>query len=370
VETTTNVKRHLLIIVLLTTFIIAQLTWWLIFHYRNSENIKSYQSGVWKTEIKTASQMFDDSRLSEEVFLLHLDLYFPDLEYEESTHSIKVKSDVEREFRKKTEGVVRMYLSEGSVFAIVIISGVLYVFLALRKQLAFEKQQSNFLSAVSHELKTPLTSLRMGFDTINSSKLTEDQHREISSFIVEDINRLDKLIQRLLNAREYGRKTRKKDVTPSNISSVVKDEIVRLQKEVADKKIITINTEIEDGIFSRISFDQLELVISNLVENSIKFSNSNSIVKVKLISEKSNLKLLVADSGVGFDKKEKKKIFRRFYRIGSENIRNSTGSGLGLYLAKEIVQNNSGKIVAHSDGLNQGSTFTVTLPIVKEIRVG
>ncbi len=317
-----------------------------------------------------ASQLLSDSLFSEDQLQQNLNLYFPNLEYDEPSHSIVVNKEIRDEFNERTESVVRMYIGEGSVFAIVIISGVLYVFFALRKQLAIEKQQSNFLSAVSHELKTPLTSLRMGFDTISASKLSDDQKQEISAFIGEDINRLDKLIQRLLYAREYGSKSSVNADNPSNASSIIEYEINRLQKEIADKRGIIIISTIEPDVFATISTDQLELVISNLVENSIKFSKSNSSIDVKLIAENSNLELTVSDSGSGFLKREQKKIFKRFYRIGEENTRITSGAGLGLYLVKELIQQHKGKISAYSSGLEKGATFTVTLPIVKEKRVG
>jgi signal transduction histidine kinase len=256
--------------------------------------------------------------------------------------------------RKKTQ-----YIGEGSIFFLLIIIGAVFVYRATRKQIQLARQQQNFMMAVTHELKTPIAIAKLNLETLQKRKLDEDKRQRLLQTAIVETDRLNDLANNILLASRMA------------VGEVVKFSTeVDLQKQVADivrqyevrypGRAIIFNNE---GTFL-LQGDELllRILVSNLVDNAVKYTPENAPVTILLTSEKSVLRLEVKDNGPGIPEEEKKKVFTKFYRMGNEETRNSKGTGLGLYLCKKIAEAHKGKLMI-TDNSPTGSVFSIKFPI-------
>jgi signal transduction histidine kinase len=231
----------------------------------------------------------------------------------------------------------------------------------LARQIILNQQQQNFIDSVTHELKSPLTSLTLHLETMQRRTLTPDQLGEFTATMLRDVERLDGLIDHVLTAArtDSGRwqRTRAPLEVYDRIGELIKTLERRHQLQPGSLKLegppLTIETD-------AVAF---EVVLTNLLENAIKYSEGVVDVQVQLKPLPSGgVSIAISDAGVGIPKKQLRRIFNRFHRVGNEQTRTRQGTGLGLSIVKDTVKALNGKIVADSPGENQGSVFTLTLP--------
>ena len=251
-----------------------------------------------------------------------------------------------------------MILSEGSMFIIVLSFGAYYMHRSINRERKLQEQKKNFLLSVTHELKSPLASIKLLLQTIQKRDLTKAQIADFISKSLLDIERLDDMVENMLLASKID--NRSYTFPKANFSlSVLVDSIVnRLQINKCDGSMKIINAEIEPKIeFTGDKF-ALTSVVTNLVENAIKYSGPCEPVDVKLFQKEGKIYLQVADHGIGIADAEKSRIFERFYRVGSEDTRNTKGTGLGLFIVKQVLDKHEASIRV-KDNRPVGSIFEV-----------
>jgi signal transduction histidine kinase len=251
-----------------------------------------------------------------------------------------------------------MILSEGSMFIIVLSFGAYYMHRSINRERKLQEQKKNFLLSVTHELKSPLASIKLLLQTIQKRDLTKAQIADFISKSLLDIERLDDMVENMLLASKID--NRSYTFPKANFSlSVLVDSIVnRLQINKCDGSMKIINAEIEPKIeFTGDKF-ALTSVVTNLVENAIKYSGPCEPVDVKLYQKEGKIYLQVADHGIGIADAEKSRIFERFYRVGSEDTRNTKGTGLGLFIVKQVLDKHEASIRV-KDNRPVGSIFEV-----------
>jgi len=225
-----------------------------------------------------------------------------------------------------------------------------------------EELKTNFLSLMSHDLKTPLARIQGMADIVmqNHNNLTDEQTDALET-ITKSSEELTYFISSILNLSRVESEAVKLNLTTKDLNALV-DEIVQRYQPIALEKDIEIFTELEPIFSFKMDVDLMRQVISNLIENAIKYSPNGAKVLVTTEENNGQVVLQVADQGVGIPKEEIPNIFLKFYR--SNEAKNSTvkGTGLGLYLAKYFVQLHRGEIVVESE-YQQGSTFTIKLPM-------
>lgn len=244
------------------------------------------------------------------------------------------------------------------LFALLIV-GVLLFVISLARQIRLNQRQQNFIDAVTHELKSPLTSLRLHLDTMRIRDLPPDTRAAFTTRMLQDVERLDRLIDHVLEAARVDR--RSYALEDAALQPIVEGavEIVVGRHGLPDGAIHLSPTP----LWVRTDRLALETVVINLLDNAVKYARDT--VRVTLACEKGDdgrVRLVIADAGVGIPKKQLKRIFRRFYRVGNELTRSRKGTGLGLFIVRETLKGLQGRIRAHSPGENLGSVFTVTLP--------
>jgi two-component system sensor histidine kinase SenX3 len=249
-----------------------------------------------------------------------------------------------------------------------IITGVVLNTIFLVREIRRNEQHDAFINAVTHELKTPVASIRLYLQTLQSRPIEETKRQEFYRVMVEDTDRLLGTIEQVLHAGRLGARVRRTSRTPIDLSEVVQDclALARSRHHLPDESL-TYHEVRKNGSAPRVlgDEDELKAAVSNLVDNAIKYSGSRIRVAVELVQpEPAQATLRVRDEGVGISAIELKRIFKRFYRIPGAVAVRVKGTGLGLFVVRSVVTRHGGKVFAASDGPGRGSTFTVQLPLL------
>ncbi len=351
-------RRHFLLFLMISTFACAQLAWWVVFQINEGKRISRIQHELWSSEMRVAQQYRQVAPPDEfEPWLRHT---FPDLEWVAGDH-IKLKATAIAELDDVAGQRVRMFIGEGVFFGLLLLGAVLYMYRTLQEEIITEHRQSVFLSATSHELKTPITSLRIYLDTMVERDLPEAQRREMLEIMRADLTRLSELIERLLQAQKVLAGDRKQNFQVIDLSEET-ERVVRAYLNRIDRNRYSITYDAEFGIQAHADAERWQLVVRNLLDNALKYSISGGAIDVYLTRQFGKARLTVTDQGQGFDPSQAERIFQRFYRVGDEETRETQGVGLGLYLVREIVESFDGTVKAESQGIGKGAKFTVEFP--------
>jgi signal transduction histidine kinase len=255
-------------------------------------------------------------------------------------------------------GSAAMVLSEGSVFIIIFFFGAYSLHKSLRMEKKLQEQKKNFLLSVTHELKSPLASIKILLQTIQKRDLNKEQVLSFIGKSLMDIERLDDMVENMLLSSKIDNHSYTFPKDKFSLSVLVDSIVNRLQITKCEGTQQIIDAEIEPKI--EITGDKFALtsVVTNLIENAIKYSGPCETVSVKLFSKEGKVFFEVADHGIGIADNEKSRIFERFYRVGSEETRNTKGTGLGLYIVKEVLDKHQASIKV-KDNRPMGSIFEV-----------
>ncbi len=313
-----KIPRPLLIFYILVVYVFIQFCWW----------------------------AYSLVQLNSEIYNLKLEILT--LQHESSPEILIEKAKLDQKLYSR----IWMVLGEGSVFFILLAIGVWQTLKSFKKEVALAQQQKNFLLAVTHELKSPVASVKLYLQTLLKRDLDREKQNEIISKAIADTDRLTALVDNLLLATKIDRSDYMLHFEELNVSDLVA-EIVATHPE--NKRM---ETGIKEGI--KMQADKLAFtsIVNNLIENALKYSEKK--VTIKLQREK-NILLSVIDSGSGIPDEEKQKVFEKFYRIGNEDTRKSKGTGLGLYIIKNLVERHNGTIKIF-DNKPTGSNFQIEFP--------
>lgn len=249
-------------------------------------------------------------------------------------------------------------LAIGLALFITVLVGLITFMVNLIKQIRTNQAQSNFIDAVTHELKTPLTSLKLHLQSLQMGRVPQDRQAEFHRILLADVERLDLLVDHVLEAArlDHGPLTKAPFSLHAEIQAAIRTVYQRHpQAECA------FQLEGPDAIIASDS-KALQLVLVNLLDNAVKYSEPGSPVRISLESQGNRIQIAVRDHGIGIAEDQQKRIFQRFYRSGNELTRTRPGTGLGLYIVKETIRRLGGRIRVTSPGEGQGSTFWITLP--------
>jgi signal transduction histidine kinase len=259
------------------------------------------------------------------------------------------------------EGVLAVL---GVIFFLVIIAGVVLNTIFLVREIRRNEQHDSFINAVTHELKTPVASIRLYLQTLQSRELDEEKRREFYRIMLEDSDRLLHTIEQVLRAGATGSRLRRVARVPLNFGDIAREcvELARTRFHLAPDVLEFVqNTRAEPVVLG--DGDELKAAVWNLIDNAIKYSPADVRVRVELEElDDHRLALRVSDQGVGISPAELKRIFGRFYRIPASVAVRTKGSGLGLFIVRSVARRHGGRAFAESPGAGRGSTFTLLLP--------
>jgi len=257
----------------------------------------------------------------------------------------------------------------GVIFFGLIIAGLSVNTVFLVREIRRNEQQDSFLNAVTHELKTPIASIRMYLETLESRQLDEPQRHEFYRIMLEDTDRLLGTVEQVLKAGEARQRSNRKNWQELDFSELVKSalELTRLRHHLTPENL-RFGVAPPEGLLVLGSPEELRTVVFNLFDNAVKYSRKGKEIVVDVRTPDLDTVLLsVHDLGIGIPRSELKRIFNRFYRATNPLAGQVKGTGLGLFIVRSIARRHGGDVYAESEGEGRGSTFTVRLPRVYRV---
>jgi two-component system, OmpR family, sensor histidine kinase SenX3 len=254
----------------------------------------------------------------------------------------------------------------GAVLFLVIIAGLVLNTTFLVREIRRNEQHDSFINAVTHELKTPIASIRLYLQTLQRREVDDTQRREFYDHMLLDTDRLLNTVEQVLKAGAAGQKKGPARRLPVDFHALVREclEVVRVRHHL-QPDALEYREAIQNGNSVRVAGDPEELrtAVGNLLDNAVKYSPKGIHISVELEAlETERVVLRVSDSGVGIPKHELKRIFRRFYRVTQRSLSQVKGTGLGLFIVRSIARKHGGRVFAQSEGLGKGTTVTLELP--------
>jgi len=253
----------------------------------------------------------------------------------------------------------------GIIFFLVIITGLVLNTIFLVREIRRNEQHDAFINAVTHELKTPIASIRLYLETLQRRELDEARRQEFYGIMLADADRLLHLIEQVLRAGRTRQAFRQR--SPIDLREIVREavELARVRHHLAEDAV-RYTEHVQDAARTTVlgDPDELKAAVWNLLDNAVKYSNGSVRVEVDLLPvDARRVAVRVRDHGIGISRGELKRIFRRFYRIPEAMAMRVKGSGLGLFIVSTIARRHGGRVSAESDGAGKGSTFTLQLPV-------
>jgi two-component system sensor histidine kinase SenX3 len=252
----------------------------------------------------------------------------------------------------------------GVILFLLIIAGMVLNTIFLVREIRRNEQHDSFLNAVTHELKTPVASIRLYLQTLQTRELDADKRREFYRIMLEDSDRLLHTIEQVLRAGSARSRFRREARSRVDLGEVAKEcvELARMRFHLDDAALAFENRTSGAAVVLG-NVDELKAAVWNLIDNAIKYSSSDVHVKVELEElGDDRVAVRVADRGIGISSTELKRIFRRFYRTPALGAVRAKGSGLGLFIVRSVARNHGGRAFAESAGAGQGSRLTILLP--------
>ena len=259
----------------------------------------------------------------------------------------------------------------GAIFFALIITGMVLNTIFLVREIRRSEQHDAFLNAVTHELKTPIASIKLYLETLKSRDVAPEKREEFYDVMLADSDRLLHTVEQVLQAGRTGERRRQMNVGEVDVGVVLNDaismvrtrynlddDIIRLTEPAGDMKVLG-------------DEDELRTVFVNLLDNAVKYSGDEKriTVRTKKTALNNKVDVFIRDNGIGIEAGELKRVFKRFYRVSDEAAKSAKGTGLGLAIVRSIVAKHGGRVRADSKGPMRGSTFIVQLPLLKPDKV-
>lgn len=254
----------------------------------------------------------------------------------------------------------------GVIFFGFVIAGVILNTIFLVREVRRNEQQDSFLNAMTHELKTPITSIRLYLETLQQRQLDEAQRREFYQIMLDDTHRLMGTVDQVLRAARVAQKNLPLNRTEIDVGPLVQDavDLARVRHHLA---VEAVSWDLDGVAPEHLSVsgdrDELSAVLSNVLDNAVKYSSQDPRIKVEVVTPNlQSVQIRIQDKGVGIPVGDLKRVFKRFYRVLSPSAAQIKGSGLGLFIVRSIIQRHGGKTWAESEGAGKGTTVTIELP--------
>jgi len=314
-----NVSRIRLISYIIMAYMLLALMWWTYLLYNKNEDVYRYQIG-----------------------------------YIEAAGVDQDRSDIVSKYMRQRY----MIIGEGIVLALSLITGLWLINRAAQREIADAEMKNNFLLSVTHELKSPLASIKLVLETLlNKDKLTSDQRKRVSQNALHDTHRLESMVNKLLLTAKI-EQDYNYNFEPVQLKYFLSYIIHHYP---LNEEIKNISLECPPELSVEIDQESMQSVVYNLIENALKYSKDDDSIRFIVTDEGKKFSLSCIDNGPGISAQEKAKVTNKFYRIGNEEFRKTEGSGLGLFIVSTIVHAHHGKLKI-KDNHPSGAIFTITLP--------
>jgi signal transduction histidine kinase len=362
-------KKTSIIFAFLSLYIIAAFAWWTYAHIRDNRIISGNEEKMmemlcYKATIDVngaiGQEMFNDTAGVNKFFTAN----YPQLEiifdtnspYKFDSFMIRPKQQAYEAISRKLQRKIWMYSTEGVAMALLLFWGIIWIYRSFQNRIYIKRRQSNFLLSITHELKTPLASIKLYLETMKKRKLDAEQTETVIKNSLHDVERLHDLVENLLLAAQLDNHKYEPALKNIDLSDLV---IETVDKFALPRRLHhTITKNIEEGIKLNADSNALIMVLNNLLSNAAKYSPENSTIDVELRSDSNRVILSVGNEGKSIPEEDRKNLFTQFYRSGDENTRRSKGTGLGLFIVKNLLNLHHAEIHVRN-GHTQGTVFDI-----------
>lgn len=366
--------RHVIVAVLVMVVVNVQLTWWIIFTIGQArerlelERAALESSAQAWTDVSAIVRPEDEPPIPDRLEIVaasHADSSRPvvALTGPRSGWVIRPTESAWEGLLDEYRRHIVMMTSEGAFFAVLLVVFMGLLWRTFRREIVLERQHHNFLSAITHELKSPIAAIRIALETVLKGRADAATSTKFIGNALADTDRLERLVNKVLEATRYGAGTASIDLERGCLSDVVERAVGIFEPRVVAAGA-TLSSDLACDVRVRIDPEAMTIVVSNLLENALKYGGDPAEIQVALRVSEGEAVLDVADNGDGVPEEAIPLIFDRFYRAGDEMTRTSQGTGLGLYLVQRIMKAHHGTVSVASTGSN-GTTMRVTLPGVE-----
>jgi len=263
-----------------------------------------------------------------------------------------------------SENINLLALIWGCILLLLVLGGMYLIFIFLARQVDITKLYDNFIANITHELKSPLASIQLYLETMQTRNLPLAKQKEFIELMLQDAGRLNNLINTILEISMLEQKRAAFDfqVYPAEplIHSLINEACTQFKIPETDFRF-TGHAPCQFLADRR----SLRIVFNNLIDNAVKYSRESVQITVRIFCKQKRLFVELTDRGIGISPKDRKRLFTKFHRIYHQDIPNIKGTGLGLYIVKEILRYHGGRITALSGGEGKGSTFQLKLPVYR-----
>ena len=267
-----------------------------------------------------------------------------------------------RNMAESGDVVSNVWLLVLGVISLVVIMSVLVMFsIFLAREILEVRRQDGFIDSVTHELKTPLASIKLCLQTLEREGIPADKREALQRMMHTDVDRLAIFIDDVLQASRLAHDDVGMDVDEVNVAKLSQScaDVISARHKVPAGKI---HVNIDPDLMVWTDGAALEIVVRNLIDNAVKYSGGTPEVAISATADARRVSIEVRDRGIGIPKKDLKRIFHRFYRVPAEGVRAKKGTGLGLFVVSALVRNLGGRVEAESDGPGTGALLRVVLP--------
>jgi signal transduction histidine kinase len=255
----------------------------------------------------------------------------------------------------------------GIIFFVLIIFGLVINTTFLIREIRRNEQHDAFINAVTHELKTPIASIRLYLETLKTRDVDAQQRDQFYDNMLADSDRLLTTVEQVLRAARARQRRRRIAHSEVDLNSTVVEclELAKIRYGLDETSLRYFEAPSASGAKVSGDIDELRAAVSNLLDNAVKYSDEQVAVSVELTAiDDKRVAIRVADKGIGIPSAQLKRIFKRFYRVPGMFMSRVKGTGLGLFIVRSVVEQHGGRVFAESPGLGKGSTFTIQLPRV------
>ncbi|MBK9017427.1 MAG: GHKL domain-containing protein [Saprospiraceae bacterium] len=276
----------------------------------------------------------------------------------------RVKSDTEfeqtvdyQELAKKYQRQERMIFGEALMFVLTLLAGLWFINQGYQKEVKANQQRRNFLLSITHELKSPISSIRLVLETLLRRELPKEKANLLATSALRENERLHELVENLLLSAKL-ETAYQPHFEEINLAALLED----LMAKLADRHPEAVIALEKPDDFPMVKMDRQGIIsmATNLLENAIKYADDRPEIEVRLFYDKNKVTMEFADNGPGISDKEKKRVFEKFYRIGSEETRKTKGTGLGLFIVQQVVKAHNGRIQV-LDNQPKGTVFKIVI---------
>lgn len=333
----------------------AQLAYWLIDETRYTARVNDRIEAGYRREAEAAKAMLQTGAPRGLVEEMH-----PDVTISPDGRLVTVSDEALRAIRDERFHRLHRYAWEGAFFLLVLLGAIAVVYRTLREERALRRRQDNFMAAVSHELKTPLASLRLSADTLALRDPGPERRAALIERIRDDLQRLQRMIANILDASRLAQgpapaASRERLALADELRAVLEE----LQSHVSHHGT-RIHVDVPADVAISATPECARTVLRNVLDNAIKATAGGGDVTVRAEQRDGRVQCIVRDTGTGFPPQEGDRLFEKFYRVEQDTRPRGAGTGLGLYLAWQCARRDHGSIAAASGGPGTGATFTIT----------